>query len=153
MENIVIKACITNTSNKVSENYKAETPTKTLYLDIHKDDVKTAKDFGIKIYTPNDGGKDFGVCKAAKTIEVYKNNRKQDKISGTIETKNFKTTGYVLLNIIKGEKLKNEFLRVQAIGLVGNIKLEEIEQKNPFENVEINKSDFIELSNNEELPF
>lgn len=133
MTNLVVSAIITNTSKKTSDIYKGELQTKAAYLSINKEDYDKAKEFGVKIYKPKDGGDEFAVVKCSKDIRIYNQEGKNtETISGEINPPNFKTTGEVKLNFVKGEKAGREFIRLQAILLPNGVYINEIEQQNPF---------------------
>lgn len=142
MENKIIKGIITATSNKQSEDFKSEFPTKTAYITPHSpQDIEALTNFGCTLYSStneNTGEKEeFFIIKCAKNVALYNANSidgRPSSISGGTDTPNFRTTpDYALeLNIIKGEKLGREFFRLQAINCKTGSDVEEIEQANPF---------------------
>ena len=71
-----VPAIITATSNKVSDEFKQETPTKTIYF--HVEDPKKAKQlekFGMTQYTPDTetdpDAKPYFIAKATKIVKLY----------------------------------------------------------------------------------
>nr|DAX64968.1 MAG TPA: hypothetical protein [Caudoviricetes sp.] len=146
---------ISATSNKVSEDFKQETPTKTIYI-VPKDkkEIEKLKKFGLPIYTPSEkGAESYTIVKAVKHVKHYNSVKDEapQRIIMTVEDENGQsipnlyTVENVILNIthVKAQKGKNDFYRLTAIlAPVGTII--EVEQKNPFE-------DFGNLGN--DLPF
>lgn len=138
MENLVIRGQVTATSKKQSEEFKAEFPKKTAYLKIHEDDVKKAVTFGLRMYTPKDGGEDFFMVKLPENITIYVKGAKgvePEKLDGGLETPNFKTADdkSLSLNIIRGEKSGNLFFRLQAIQITESGDIQDVIAENPFE--------------------
>lgn len=146
---------ISATSNKVSEDFKQETPTKTVYI-VPKDkkEIEKLKKFGLPLYTPKEKGvESYTIVKSAKTVKHYKSVKDEapQKMIMTVEDENgqtihnFYTEGNVILNItkVKAQKGKNDFYRLTAIlAPVGTII--EVEATNPFSDTEISE---------DELPF
>ena len=65
---------ISATSNKVSEDFKQETPTKTVYI-VPKDkkEIEKLEKFGLPLYTPKEkGSESYTIVKSAKTVKHYK---------------------------------------------------------------------------------
>ena len=146
---------ISATSNKVSEDFKQETPTKTVYI-VPKDkkEIEKLEKFGLPIYTPKEkGAESYTIVKSTKNVKHYKSVKDEapQKMIMTVEDENgqtipnFYTEGNVILNItkVKAQKGKNDFYRLTAIlAPVGTII--EVEATNPFSDMEISE---------DELPF
>lgn len=146
MENIVVYGVLTNTSNKVSEEYKSEVPTKCAYLyAASKEDADKMVSFGLTEYTPKDGGSGFFAVRMSKTVSIYHSDNEDgipdEKIDCRVtdnngnKTPNFKCRDgvTVAMNLVKGEKMKNSFIRLQAF-LCDDFDsvFEEIKPLNPF---------------------
>lgn len=136
MENIVIKGYVTNTSKKQDSKFKQQTPTKTAYLEVDEETANKLIEFGLRKYTPEDGGKDFFVIKFSANAKLYGSNTlketPQDLPNIYPDTPNVKSIGEVGINIIKGENMGNAFTRIQAIKSDSFPIWEEIEAENPF---------------------
>ena len=146
---------ISATSNKVSEDFKQETPTKTVYI-VPKDkkEIEKLEKFGLPLYTPKEKvAESYTIVKSAKTVKHYKSVKDEapQKMIMTVEDENgqtipnFYTEGNTILNItkVKAQKGKNDFYRLTAIlAPVGTII--EVEATNPFSDAEISE---------DELPF
>lgn len=146
---------ISATSNKVSEDFKQETPTKTVYI-VPKDkkEIEKLKKFGLTLYTPKEkGSESYTILKSAKTVKHYKSAKDEEpqKMIMTVEDENGEkitnlyTEENVILNItkVKAQKGKNDFYRLTAIlAPVGAIL--EVESTNPFSDLE---------ESEDELPF
>lgn len=145
--NVIVPAIITATSNKIDEDFKQETPTKTMYFTVSdKDKIRELEELGMTCYTPKDkDGKPYFICKAVKSVKIY------FKDCGTIEklftistvdpqtmqkvaSPNLFTDTEVVLSVIKvkGGKGKNDFFRINAILLDDIEELKQVEQTNPF---------------------
>lgn len=145
---------ISATSNKVSKDFKQETPTKTIYI-VPKDkkEIEKLEKFGLPLYTPTEkGSESYTIVKSAKTVKHYKSVKDEtpQKIIMTVEDENgktvpnFYTEENIILNItkVKAQKGKNDFYRLTAIlAPVGTIL--EVEPTNPFS----------DLEESEDLPF
>ena len=151
-QTVTVPAIITATSNKVSSEFKQETPTKTIYL--HVPDHKKAEQlekFGMTQYTPDTetdpDAKPYFIAKATKIVKLYTHEDRStfvekpfsldlfDEETGLpIANPNVYTDEIVHLAIIKvkGGKGKNEFYRVNAILLPTIDSLKEAEAVNPF---------------------
>lgn len=143
---------ISATSNKVSEDFKQETPTKTIYI-VPKDkkEIEKLEKFGLPFYTPKEkGSESHTIVKSAKTVKHYKSVKDEDpqKIIMTVEDENGQsipnlyTEENVILNItkVKAQKGKNDFFRLTAIlAPVGTIL--EVEATNPFGDLEVSEED------------
>lgn len=143
---------ISATSNKVSEDFKQETPTKTIYI-VPKDKKETEKleKFGLPLYTPKEkGAKSYTIVKSAKTVKHYKSVKDEtpQKIIMTVEDESGQTVPNlyseenVILNItkVKAQKGKNDFYRLTAIlAPVGTIL--EVEATNPFGDLEFSEDE------------
>lgn len=149
-QSVVVPAIITATSNKVSDEFKQETPTKTIYF--HVEDPKKAEQlekFGMTQYTPDTEtdpeAKPYFIAKATKTVRLFTDRTTHveklfsvdlfDEDTGLpIPNPNVYTDEIVHLAIIKvkGGKGKNDFYRVNAILLPTLDTLKEVEAVNPF---------------------
>lgn len=143
---------ISATSNKVSEDFKQEKPTKTFYI-VPKDkkEIKKLEKFGLPLYTPKEKGTEsYTIVKSAKTVKHYKSAKDEapQKMIMIVEDENgqtipnFYTEENVILNItkVKGQKGKNDFYRLTAIlAPVGTIL--EVEATNPFGELEVSEDD------------
>ena len=151
-QTVTVPAIITATSNKVSSEFKQETPTKTIYF--HVPDPKKAEQlekFGMTQYTPDTEtdpeAKPFFIVKAAKNVKLYTHEDRStfveksftddlfDEYTGLpITNPNVYTDEIVLLAVIKvkAPKGKNDFYRVNAILLPTLDSLKEVEAVNPF---------------------
>ena len=147
---VTVPAIITATSNKVSSEFKQETPTKTIYF--HVADPKKAEQlekFGMTQYTPDTEtdpeAKPYFIAKATKTVKLYTDRTTFvekpfsvdlfDEDTGLpIANPNVYTDEIVHLAVIKvkGAKGKNDFYRVNAILLPTLDSLKEVEAVNPF---------------------
>lgn len=135
MENKVIYGKISTTSNKQSDQYKAETPQKTAYLELDEKNAKILEDFGLQKYTSQDGD-DFYCIKIVTELKMYldTNTKKGIPMKSDIDSPNFKTKDGVTIgmNVIKGSKANNTFYRLQAVLLKDTSDIEAIEAENPF---------------------
>ena len=149
-QTVTVPAIITATSNKVSSEFKQETPTKTIYF--HVPDTKKAEQlekFGMTQYTPDTetdpDAKPYFIAKATKTVRLFTDRTTHveklfsvdlfDEDTGLpIPNPNVYTDEIVHLAIIKvkGGKGKNDFYRVNAILLPTLDTLKEVEAVNPF---------------------
>ena len=149
---VKVPAIITATSNKVSSDFKQETPTKTIYFQVA--DPKKAKELekiGMTQYTPDTetdpDAKPYFIAKATKMVKLYTHEDRStfvekpftvdlfDEETGLPRTNpNVYTDEIVHLAIIKvkGGKGKNDFYRVNAILLPTLDSLKEVEAANPF---------------------
>lgn len=145
--NVIVPAIITATSNKTDEDFKQETPTKTVYFNVSdKDKVKELEALGMTEYTPKDkDGKPYFICKATKAVKIYfKDGSTIEKMFTTttidpqtmqeVASPNLFTDSEVVLSVIKvkGGKGKNDFFRINAILLDDIEELKQVEQTNPF---------------------
>ena len=149
-QSVVVPAIITATSNKVSDEFKQETPTKTIYF--HVEDPKKAEQlekFGMTQYTPDTEtdpeAKPYFIAKATKVVKLYTDRSTFieksfevdifDEDAGMpVTNPNLYTDEIVHLAVIKvkGGKGKNDFYRVNAILLPDLDMLKEVEAVNPF---------------------
>lgn len=143
---------ISATSNKVSEDFKQETPTKTIYI-VPKDkkEIEKLEKFGLPLYTPKEkDSESYTIVKSAKTVKHYKSTKDeaQQKMIMTVEDEhgqtvpNIYTEENIILNItkVKAQKGKNDFYRLTAIlAPVGTIL--EVEATNPFSDLEVSEDD------------
>jgi len=135
MKNLIIHGTVTGTSNKQSEKFKGEHPTKTIYFIADDKNSQLLTTFGMKQYESDDGTK-FFVVKASKTVKVYlPNEEKHDNtLPVDIESPNFKIDTPIKMNIICGEKNGNSFYRLQAVQFTDDTFVEIVEERNPFLN-------------------
>jgi hypothetical protein len=143
---------ISATSNKVSKDFKQETPTKTVYI-VPKDkkEIEKLEKFGLPLYTPKEkGSESYTIVKSSKSVKHYKSVKDEQprKMIMTVEDENGQTVPNlyteenVILNItkVKAQKGKNDFYRLTAIlAPVGAIL--EVEPTNPFEDLEESEDD------------
>lgn len=145
--NVIVPAIITATSNKTDEDFKQETPTKTVYFNVtDKAKIKELEELGLTCYTPKDkDGKPYFICKATKAVKIYfKDGSTVEKMFTTITidpqtmqkvaSPNLFTDTEVFISVIKvkGGKGKNDFFRINAILLDDIEELKQVEQTNPF---------------------
>ena len=143
---------ISATSNKVSEDFKQETPTKTIYI-VPKDkkEIEKLEKFGLPLYTPKEkDSESYTIVKSAKTVKHYKSVKDEvpQKMIMTVEDENGQTIPNlyteenVIFNIIKvkAQKGKNDFYRLTAI-LAPIGKILEVEATNPFSDLEVLEDD------------
>lgn len=143
---------ISATSNKVSEDFKQETPTKTVYI-VPKDkkEIEKLEKFGLPLYTPKEkGAESYTIVKSAKTVKHFKStkDKKPQKMFMTVEDENRQpllniyTQENVILNItkVKTQKGKNDFFRLTAI-LAPVDAIIEVEPTNPFEDLEVSEDE------------
>ncbi len=143
---------ISATSNKVSEDFKQETPTKTVYI-VPKDkkEIEKLEKFGLPLYTPKDkGSESYTIVKSTKTVKHYKSVKDVEpkKLIMTVEDENAQTVPNlytevnVILNIVKvkAQKGKNDFYRLTAI-LAPARTIFEVEATNPFGDLEFSEDD------------
>lgn len=153
---IIAKAIITATSNKVSDDFKQENPTKTIYFTVQDEEkIKQLQELGMTLYTPEEEEEapNYFICKATKFVKIYTNRDDYfDKDFGVTTIKedgtemknpNLKTDEPIYLSIVKvkAPKGKNDFFRVNAILTDDTTKLIEVTQENPFKNLFINDED------------
>lgn len=159
MENLIITGQITATSSKKDDKFKQENPTKTAYVTItKKEDVEALEAFGATKYTTKEDNRDFFILKVPQSFVVVKGDQMK-RLDGTLSSPNFRTKEdkEFKFNVIKSEKMGNEFLRLQAV-LVDDFKeVELIQMSNPFSNgalveVEEDNNEFSEV-NEDDLPF
>ena len=151
-QTVTVPAIITATSNKVSDEFKQETPTKTIYF--HVPDPKKAEQLekiGMTQYTPDaetdPDAKPYFIAKATKNVKLYTHEDRStfvekpfsidlfDEETGLpLPNPNVYTDEIVHLAVIKvkGGKGKNDFYRVNAILLPTLDSLKEVEAVNPF---------------------
>ena len=159
MENLIITGQITATSSKKDDKFKQENPTKTAYVTVtKKEDVEALEAFGATKYTTKEDNRDFFILKVPQSFVVVKGDQMK-RLDGTLSSPNFRTKEdkEFKFNVIKSEKMGNEFLRLQAV-LVDDFKeVELIQMSNPFSNgalveVEEDNNEFSEV-NEDDLPF
>lgn len=138
---------ISATSNKVSEDFKQETPTKTIYI-VPKDkkEIEKLEKFGLPLYTPKEkGAESYTIVKSAKTVKHYKSVKDEapkKMIMSVVDENgqsipNLYTEENIILNItkVKAQKGKNDFYRLTAI-LAPVDEILEVESTNPFSGLE-----------------
>lgn len=130
MDNITINAIITTTSNKTKENFA---PRKTAFLKVADEDKERLISFGVPEYTSKEG-ETFFCVKLTDCVKLWNKQGEYQTIDTTVNDPNFKTTENVMLrmNIVKGNKNRNDFYRLNAIQCEGG-NIETIKETNPFE--------------------
>lgn len=153
-QTVTVPAIITATSNKVSAEFKQETPTKTIYF--HVPDPKKAEQlekFGMTQYTPDTetdpDAKPYFIAKATKIVKLYTHEDPSTFVVKSFTVDLFdEETGlplpnpnvytaedeivYLAVVKVKEVKGKNDFYRVNAILLPTLDTLKEVEAVNPF---------------------
>ena len=137
-KNILVKAFIQSTSNKIDESNKQETPTKTLYISVpNKKDITRLTDFGLTLYSSREDNSEFFIIKGAEKVKVYdtEGNIVERKLTTDLPnfTSNDKLVGLNITHITPDKKNHNPFFRITAIKVSDYDDLAEIESKNPFE--------------------
>lgn len=139
MENLVIKATITATSNKQTAKFNVENKRKSVYLSPNtKEDENSLIDFGLTKYVSEKDKKSFFVVKSSDIIKVWNGDLHVDNILSSVNDPNFKYIDNVVteINIIKSEKTGNTFYRINAINLPIGFGLdeviEEVKETSPF---------------------
>ena len=129
LNNIIIKASVTATSNKTKEHFA---PRKTAYLKVADEDRERLISFGIPEYKSKEG-ESFFCVKLADSVKLWDRDGNHLTIDTSVNTQNFKTTENVMLemSIVKGNKHNNDFYRLNAI-LCGEVNIETIKETNPF---------------------
>lgn len=129
LNNIIIKASVTATSNKTKEHFA---PRKTAYLKVADEDRERLISFGIPEYTSKNG-ESFFCVKLADSVKLWDRDGNHLTIDTSVKAPNFKTTENVMLemSIVKGNKHNNDFYRLNAI-LCGEVNIETIKETNPF---------------------
>lgn len=130
LNNIIVKAMITTTSNKTKEHF---VPRKTAFLKVADVDRDRLISFGVPEYRSKDG-EPFFCVKLTDSIKLWDKNGNFLEIDTSVNAPNFKTTENVMfnVNIIKGNKNNNDFYRLNAI-LCEEENIETIKETNPFE--------------------
>ena len=138
MENVIASINISSMSKKVSPEFKGDTPTMTAYFTAESPaDRETLLNFGLREYTPKDGGDNFFISKVTAKVMLYHGSEdlqeKPVEMDGTIDGTGFKfpESEFHQVNFIKGEKAGQTFTRIQAI-MMGDSKVAKIEAQNPF---------------------
>ena len=137
MKNIVITGKITATSKKLDNRYKQVNPTKTAYIEADEKNSKALEAFGLTKYTSVDDGKDFFIAKLSANLVAYLDDTNESTSLAdlaSVQSPNFNTgESEILMNIIQGENMGNDFYRVQALLLPqGMGMIHTIEALNPF---------------------
>ena len=151
-QTVTVPAIITATSNKVSDEFKQETPTKTIYFHVpHPKKAEQLEKIGMTQYTPDTEtdpeAKPYFIAKATKNVKLYTHEDRStftekaftvdifDEDTGLpLPNPNVYTDEIVHLAVIKvkGGKGKNDFYRLNAILLSTLDSLKEVEAVNPF---------------------
>lgn len=136
MENIIIRGKITATSKKSDKRFNQENPTKAAYIETTELDGLSLEKFGLRKYTSADQN-DFFIIKLSSNLVAYENeSNNSTSLSelASINTPNFNTgDDEILINVVKGKNMGNEFFRVQALLLPNGISMiRTIESMNPF---------------------
>ena len=139
MENLVIKATITATSNRQTDKFNVENERKSVYLAPNtKEDEESLINFGLTKYVSKKDKKPFFVVKSSDIIKVWRDNKHVDNILSSVNDPNYKYIDNVVtdINIIKSEKSGNTFYRINAINLPNGFGLdeviEEVKETSPF---------------------
>ena len=137
LQTLVVKGQITATSNKISEEFKQQKPTKTIYFNAASvEDENKLIEFGLQAYTSKDDNETFFIAKApAKGIQVWCQGKQLEPLNVEIESPNFKSADGVEIGlaITKGQKMNRDFYRVSAVDVVLESDIEPVEMTNPFE--------------------
>jgi hypothetical protein len=135
MENINVIGRITAMSNKISEDFKQDNPTKTVYISVDTENADKLIDFGLKMYTAEDGTP-FFIVKASRQVHCYVKGSsypiKLDMTTKTGTSYQSKEDTDILLNIISSEYMGNSFYRLNALKLNKKNDIEEIQPIDPF---------------------
>ena len=151
-QTVTVPAIITATSNKVSSEFKQETPTKTIYFHVpDPEKAEQLKKIGMTQYTTDTEidpeAKPYFIVKAKKNVKLYTHEDRSTFVEKTFTVDIFdEDTGLSLPNPnvytdeivhlaivkVKGEKGKNDFYRLNAILLPTMDTLKEVEAVNPF---------------------
>ena len=160
-QTVVVPAIITATSNKVSEDFKQQVNTKTVYFHVlDRKKAELLEKLGMTEYTPDNEkdpeAKPYFIAKATKIVKLYTSKDIYTEKTFAVEeineetglpqsTPNLYTDEIVHLAIIKvkGAKGKNDFYRINAILLPSLDMLKEVEAVNPF----------ADLFESDDLPF
>ena len=126
LNNIIINASITTTSNKTKEHFA---PRKTAFLKVADVDKERLISFGIPEYTSKNG-ESFFCVKLADSVKLWDIYGNHTSIDTSVNAPNFKTSEFQM-NIIKGNKHNNDFYRLNAI-LCEEENIETIKETNPF---------------------
>lgn len=147
-ESVNVKAIITATSNKVSQDFSQETPTKTIYFTVaDKKKVKELEELGLTLYTPEEkDGKPYFIVKASKVVKIWLSKDEYiEKMFTTeiidpttlenVSNPNLYTEEEILISVVKVKALKgkNDFYRINNIMVSDISQLKEVEKSNPFE--------------------
>ena len=147
-EFVNVKAIITATSNKVSQDFSQETPTKTIYFTVSdKKKVKELEELGLTLYTPEDKeGKPYFIVKASKVVKIWLSKDEYiEKMFTTeiidtttlenVSNPNLYTEDEILISVVKvkAPKGKNDFYRINNMMVSDILQLKEVEKSNPFE--------------------
>lgn len=145
LEQLLVRVTITNTSNKENPDFPSDDPAKAAYIRPEtENDKQKLIDFGVQKYTPKTGDDltPYFIVKTSRKIMIHytQDRERKDSLQGTIytegkgseKTKNFSTTEPVFINLLKGNKLGNDFIRLQAILLDHESILQMSAPKDPF---------------------
>lgn len=136
LQTITTVGFITATSNKVSEEFKQDIPTKTAYIEVQDEkEIAKLESFGLRQYTSKEDGHSFFIIKLpAKGTAVWINGEQKQPLSSSTETPNFKSIDGlpIGLAITKGKNKGNDFFRLSAVNLGSTADIELVEQQNPF---------------------
>lgn len=136
--NILVKAFIQSTSNKINDDNKQKVDTKTLYISVpNQKDITRLTDFGLTLYSSREDNSEFFIIKGAEKVKVYdaEGNIVERKLTTDLPnfTSNDKLVGLNITHITPDKKNHNSFFRITAIKVSDYDDLVEIEPKNPFE--------------------
>lgn len=137
MESLKFEGIITTTSNKQSKEFKAENPSKTAYVQAKdEENAELLKSFGLTEYSAKDNPDNkFFIIKLAQNLKLYNStdgNAKVSELSCAVTEPNFQTDEPLKMNLVKGEKANNSFVRLNAILVNRSNNIQLIEAENPF---------------------
>lgn len=143
MENIVVNVMIAATSNKISDRYKRDVYTKTVFLQADSKNSKLLEDFGLRKYTSTKDNTEFYQLQCSRDVLVYTTqDPKEEPITLCCVVKdvnhpeleptcNFNSNEEIVsVNIIRAENSGNNFVRLQAIMAPNGITF--VKPQNPF---------------------
>lgn len=132
-ESFTFKGIITGTSNKVSEEFKNDSPRKTAYVKVDATNKKILEDNGLRMYTSKEGD-DFFIIKFSERISAWVG-KDSVEIATHVGTDNFNTEE-INIACIKGKSKGNNYIRIYALGLESMEDIQVVERENPFANSE-----------------
>jgi len=137
MKTLIINGQISATSNK--QGNFGGTERKSIYITANSNELKKAKDFGIRVYTSKEG-ENFIIVKSSQVIKLYQGSKVKD-LQSSVSDNNFTTNTNVDIAIMEGEKNHNKFYRVYALNVDNFDDVELIKPVNPFTGETVGNSD------------